>query len=85
MATSPSQKWKDGRLVERALDSRGEPEENTAEAVTGSPTKQAQPNSTFSSRRAARIPVKDDEVAKAVEGKQAENKAVGSSERKRRR
>lgn len=90
MAHSPSQKWEDGRLVERAQDARGEAEENEAVAVTGRPVKRFPPNSTFSSRRAARLGTKTEaaegeEDTKAISAEEAEDKAVRSSERKTRR
>jgi len=78
MAYSPSQKWEDGKLIERAQDSRGVEEENTAVAVTGSPTKPAQPNSTFSSRRDARLG-ETKSKAKAVKAGDVEDKAVTGS------
>lgn len=84
MAHSPSQEWDGGRLTKRALDTRGETEENTAQAVTGRPNdlaveerEPALPNSTFAERARARRA-----ATKAVEEKAAENKAVKSSRRK---
>ena len=78
MATHPSQKWEDGKLVERAQDVRGDAEENEATAVTGSPIKPHQSNSTFTSRREARL----GRGKKAVDSDDVEDKAVGKSERK---
>ena len=85
MAQSPSQNWEANRMVGRALDSRGQSEENTAQAVTGRPNDtpvredESAPlggNSTFASRAQARQPVR----TKAVED--AENKAVKASKRR---
>ncbi len=79
MANSPSQKWEDGKLVERAQDSRGATEESTAEAVTGSPTKPASPNSTFTSRREARL----GRGKKAVDSDAVEDKSVSGARARR--
>lgn len=85
MAHSPSQKWEDGKLVERAQDARGAVEENEAAAVTGRPVKKAPPNSTFTSRREARLAAAKGADSKAVEDDEAENKAVSRAQRKGRK
>lgn len=86
MVNSPSQKWEDGKLVERAQDARGATEENTAQAVTGrtndTPVRSPEEaplggNSTFGSRGKAGA-----KGAKAVDSGDAEDKSVGRSERK---
>lgn len=85
MAESPSQNWEAHRMVGRAIDSRGQTEENTAQAVTGrpndTPVREDEPaplggNSTFASRAKSRQPAR----TKAVQ--EAEDKAVKSSRRK---
>lgn len=74
MVNSPSQKWEDGKLVERAQDARGAVEENTAQAVTGRPPDAVPSNSNFASRAKARGAGR-----KAVDPDDVEDKAVTSS------
>lgn len=86
MAYSPSQTWKDGVLTERAQDSRGATEKNTAVAVTGrandTPIRDDEDaplggNSTFGTRGKAAAKASKT-TTKAVTDDATENKAVGA-------
>lgn len=82
MAHSPSTKWEDGRLVERAKSTPMGDGANDAVAVTGRPNdlpieepEPALPNTTFAERARRQKP-----GAKRVDSDSAENKALSSSE-----
>ena len=79
MADSPSHKWKDGVLSERAIATEvaGDPDE--AVSVTGRPNDVPSPNSTFGSRSKGRS---GGSRSKAVTDDDTENKAVKAARKK---